>query len=141
MFFALTIQAQLNKSSSAPYDSVMIKEKPGKLFTQFTNAFKPKSFTSSFTKEKKTLLNKAVKVNSSAAMAKNISSLAGFIKPEMFKSNFNVSSLQNHANTAKTIGQATRVLKDLENGIKPEAFSDVWKLQRSGWLEDLNKLK
>jgi hypothetical protein len=115
---------------------------PGNLLTQFEKAIKPTSFLSSWASSGKTnWLAAAGKVSNAVSMAKSVSSLAGFIKPEMFKSGFNLSSLTTAASAAKTYSDASGVLKSLEGGLKPEALSSSWASQRPAWLNALNLLK
>jgi hypothetical protein len=74
-------------------------------------------------------------------MAKSVSSLSGFIKPGLFKQGFNLGSVTQAANTAKTYSDASGVLKNLEGGLKPEAFVSSWAGKRTGWLNALSLLK
>jgi hypothetical protein len=39
------------------------------------------------------------------------------------------------------MAQATGVLKNLEGGLKPEAFLSGWSTKRTGWLSALNLIK
>lgn len=111
------------------------------LLKQFTNAIKPASFLDSWKTEKTGFMNDAGKVSSAAGLAKTVSSLAGFIKPAMFKDGFNLKGLQEAAGTAKTMSEATGLLTNLEGGLKPEAMNDSWAGKRSGWLSALSLLK
>jgi hypothetical protein len=112
----ITTQAQLPKVS---------KPTIGNLLTQFAGALKPTSFLGSWASGGKTdWLSTAAKVVDAAGAAKSVSSLAGFIKPDMFKSGFSVDGLLN-----------------LEGGLKPEALLSSWASKRSGWLSALNLLK
>ena len=113
----------------------------GNLVSQFTNAIKPTSFLSSWTGEKGNFLSTAGKVKDAVGVGKSIASLAGFIKPDMFKKGFNVQTLINTANTVKTMSQATGLLKNFEGGLKPEAFVSGWAGKRTGWLNALNLIK
>lgn len=113
----------------------------GNLVTQFTNAIKPSSFLSSWTGGKGNFLSNAGKVKDAVGVGKSIASLAGFLKPDMFKQGFNVQSLINTANTVKTMSAATGLLKNLEGGLKPEAFVSGWAGKRTGWLNALNLIK
>lgn len=132
-------QAQLKDalskaSSGAP--------KPGNLLSQFAGALKPTSFLPSWGSGGKTdWLSAAGKVSNAVSMAKSVTSLTSFIKPDLFKSGFNVGSLTQAASAAKTYSDASGVLKSLEGGLKPEAFLSSWAGQRSGWLNALNLLK
>ena len=140
LFIVFNAHAQLDQLSKAK-TSAAASAGPGKLLTQLEGAIKPASFLSSFAGEKSSWLGKAGKVTDAIGMAQSVSSLAGFIKPGMFKSGFNVSNLIQTANTVKTMSAATGVLKNLEGGLKPEALSDGWNQQRSGWLSALSLLK
>lgn len=113
----------------------------GKLLSQFAGAIKPTSFLSSWAGEKSSWLSKASKVTDAVGVAQSVSSLAGAIKPDMFKSGFNVSNLIQTAGTVKTMANAAGLLKNLEGGLKPDALTSAWGTQRSGWLSALSLLK
>jgi hypothetical protein len=113
----------------------------GDLVKQFTSAIKPSSFLNSWTKGKSGFLSNAAKITSASGLAKSVSSLAGFIKPTMFKDGFNLKGLQQGASTAKTMTDATGLLKNLEEGLKPEAMTDDWASKKTGWLSALSLLK
>jgi hypothetical protein len=132
------VMAQVPKEIPA---TVPAKVNAGGLLTQFTNAIKPTSFIDSWAGQKGDFLSKAGNVTQAAGLAKGISSLAGFIKPSMFKQGFNLKSLLDAANTAKTMTQATGLLKNLEGGLKPEAMASGWAGKRSSWLSALDLLK
>ena len=111
------------------------------LLKQFTNAIKPSSFLDGWKNAKSGFLSDAGKITSAAGLAKSVSSLAGLIKPAMFKDGFSLQSLQQAAGAAKTMKEATGLLTNLEGGLKPEAMTDSWAGKRSGWLSALNLLK
>ena len=113
----------------------------GSLLTQFAKAIKPASFLSSWASGKSGWLSKAAKVASAPGMASSISSLAGFIKPSMFKSGFNVQELMSAAGAAKSMSDATGLLKNLEGGLKPEAMSSDWGAKKTSWESALALLK
>ena len=140
LFIICHVQAQLPDLSKAK-ESAATSAGPGKLLTQLAGAIKPTSFLSSWAGSKSGWLSKASKVTDAVGTAQSVASLAGAIKPDMFKSGFNVSSLIQTANTVKTMSAASGVLKNLEGGLKPEAFTDSWKSQSSGWLSALSMLK
>src|SRR5262245_38214662 len=98
----------------------------GNLVKQFTNAIKPSSFLDSWKTGKAGFLADAGKITGATGLAKGVSSLAGFIKPSMFKNGFNLKGLQDAATTATTMSAATGLLKNLEGGMKPEAMTDDW---------------
>jgi len=121
----------------APTDKV----NAGNLVSQFANAIKPSSFLSDWSSGKSGWLASAGKIASGGQMASSISSLAGFIKPGMFKSGFNLQALQQAASAAKTMGEATGLLKNLEKGLKPEAMSSDWASKKTSWESALQMLK
>lgn len=113
----------------------------GSLLTEFAKAIKPGSFLSSWASGKSGWLSKASKITDAAGMASSISSLAGFIKPGMFKSGFDPKSLTQAAGAAKSMADATGLLKNLEGGLKPEAMSSDWGAKKSSWESALALLK
>ncbi|WP_315819169.1 hypothetical protein [Paraflavitalea speifideaquila] len=113
----------------------------GSLLTQFSGALKPTSLLDSWAGGGKTDWLGLPQGYRWGGLGKSISSLAGFIKPSMFKGGFDVAGLIKTANTVKTISNATGLLKNLEGGLKPEAFSSDWSSKRSGWLSALNLIK
>lgn len=113
----------------------------GSLLTQFTNAIKPTTFTDGWAGEKNNWLAGASKATDAAGLASSIGSLAGFIKPGMFKSGFDVQSLIKSASTIKTMAESAGLLKKLEGGLKPEAMISSWAGKRAGWLNALKLLK
>ena len=137
---ALTTLCYYNANAQIPNVSTN-HVNAGSLLTQFAKAIKPASFLSSWASAKSGWLGKAAKVASAPAMASSISSLAGFIKPAMFKSGFNVKDLMSAAGTAKTMADATGLLKNLEGGLKPEAMSSDWGAKKTGWESALALLK
>ena len=59
----------------------------------------------------------------------------------MLKNGFSLKNLKQAATTAKTMGEATNRLKDLESGIKPEAMTSGWNDKRTVWLSALSLIK
>lgn len=126
---------QLNKNA------VTSAVKPGQLLTQFTNALKPTAFTSAFAGAKEGIVSKAQKASSALDIASTVSSLAGYIKPDMFKQGSTAKSIMDLAGKAKTMAEAGSLLKSFEGSLKPEAFTSNWSNVRPGWLSALNQLK
>ena len=114
---------------------------PGQLLTQFTNALKPTSFTNAFTPAKDGILGKAQKASNALDIANTVSSLVGFIKPDLFKQGSTAKNIMDMSNKVKTMGEAASLLKTFEGGLKPEAFTSNWSTMRPGWLSALNQLK
>ncbi|MEJ8819166.1 hypothetical protein [Lacibacter sp. H407] len=139
--FALTLLLFVTVAGFAQLPKVSGGASIGNLVTQFTNAIKPTSFLSSWTGGKGNFLSTAGKVKDAVGVGKSIASLAGFLKPDMFKQGFNVQNLISTANTVKTMSAATGLLKNLEGGLKPEAFVSGWAGKRTGWLNALNLIK
>lgn len=136
----VTSQAQLkdalSKATSAGASNA------GSLLKQFAGAIKPTSFLPSWGSSGKTdWLGAAGKVSSAVSMAKSVSGLAGFIKPDMLKQGFNIGTLTQAAGAVKSYSEAGNLLKTLEGGLKPEAFLSSWVSKRPAWLSALNMLK
>jgi len=133
----ITTQAQVKLPTAAT-----TKANIGSLLTQFAGALKPTSLLGSWASGGKTdWLSTASKVTDAIGVGKSISSLAGFIKPDMFKSGFNVASLVQAAGTVKTLSSAAGLLKNLEGGLKPEALTSAWTTQKPAWLSALSLIK
>ena len=69
------------------------------------------------------------------------SCIARNIKPSMFKDAFKPENLLKTASTAKSMADATGLLKSLEGGLKPEAMVAGWAGKKSSWLSALSLLK
>jgi len=135
---ATTSQAQLKDVLSKAGGS----SSPSSLLTQFAGALKPTSFLSSWASGgKSSWLSAAGKVSDAISMAKSVSSLTSFIKPSMFKQGFNVGSITQAASTVKTLSDAGGLLKNLEGGLKPEAFLSSWASKRPAFDKALSLLK
>ena len=113
----------------------------GSLIGQLVNGIKPASFLSSFAGEKDNFLGSIGKIASAPDLAKNIVSLGKYIKPSMFKEAFSLKNLEKTASTVKTLGQASGLLKKLEGGLKPEAFTSDWASLRPAWSKALGMVK
>ncbi|SEO99872.1 hypothetical protein [Niastella yeongjuensis] len=125
------VQAQLPVGSVA---------NAGQLVTQLVNAIKPSSFTSAFSGAKEGILGDASKISSATGLASTVSSLVGYIKPDMFKTGSTAKSLLDMGTKAKTMADASSLLKNFEGGLKPEALTNEWSGMRTGWLSALNQL-
>ncbi|HTE12310.1 MAG TPA: hypothetical protein VK645_15105 [Chitinophagaceae bacterium] len=139
----ITAQAQLPDAvTKAKTDATAsTASKAGKLLTQFGGAIKTTSLLSSFAGQKSGWMAKAGKVADAASMASSVASLAGGIKPDMFKTGFDVKSLISSASTVTTMASAGGMLKNLSNGLKPEALSSSFAAQKPGWETALSLLK
>ncbi|HMC84404.1 MAG TPA: hypothetical protein VKI61_02725 [Chitinophagaceae bacterium] len=115
--------------------------KAGKLLTQFGGALKTTSLLSSFVPQKCGWMAKAGKVTDAVGMASSVASLAKGIKPDMFRTGFDVNSLDQTAGTIKTLSSAGSLLNNLQGGLKPEALSSTWATQKPGWETALGLLK
>lgn len=113
----------------------------GSVLSQFMNAIKPTSFTDEWSKGKSGWLSAVGKIKDAPGMISNITSLAKFIKPAMFKNGFNLQGLMKTASTAKTMTDAAGLLKNLEGGMKPEAMASDWAGKKNTWLSALSLLK
>ena len=138
IFLLSTGSAQTPK---LPTGSVAGVANAGKLLSQLANAIKPSSFTDAFSGEKSNWLASAAKVADPKGIAGSVSSLAGFIKPGLFKQGLNAQSIVKTAGTVKTVAEASGLLKKFEGALKPEAFTSGWASQKTGWLSALSLLK
>jgi hypothetical protein len=133
VLFSTEAKAQLPKAPATP--------NIGNLVSQFTDGINPASFTDKWTDGKAGFLSSAGKVANAADFGKTITSLAGFLKPAMFNKGFNLQTLLSAAATVKTMTSAAGLLKNLEGGLKPEAFTSAWASKRSSWLSGLDVIK
>ena len=124
-----------------PTGSVAGVPNAGKLISQLVSAIKPSSFIDAFKGEKSNLLDKAAKAIDPKDIAGSVSSLAGFIKPNLFKQGFSAQSILQTAGKVKTMADASGLLKTFEGALKPEAFTGGWASQKTGWLSALSLLK
>ena len=131
----------LQNIAQAQLPSVPGNMNAGKLLVELINNIKPSSMISSFAGKKGELISNAAKAVTGPALAKNISLLAGFIKPGLLKNGFNLKSLQQSATTAKSITDAVGLMKNLEGGIKPEGMVDSWDAKRTNWSSSLDQVK
>jgi hypothetical protein len=140
----LLLSGMLTLSCQAQLPDALTKASPkaGSLLTQFANAIKPTSFLPAWASGGKAdWIATAEKVTNAVSMAKQVSSLAGFIKPALFKQGVSAGTISQAANVAKTYSDASGALKSLEGGLKPEALVSSWASKRSSWLSALNLLK
>lgn len=137
----MTMHAQIPDAVKQGVASTGAAASPGKLLTQFAGAINTASLVSSFAGQKSGWLAKAGKITDAVGMAQSVASLAGGIKPSMFKSGFNVASLIQSAGTIKTLAGAGGMLKSLAGGLKPEAMSSGWAAQQPAWESALGLLK
>jgi len=113
----------------------------GQLVTQLINAIKPSSFTSAFAGARSGILDQASKIASAAGMASTVSTLVGYIKPDMFKTSGTAKSLLDMGARVKTMAEGASLLRSFEGGLKPEATTSSWSATRTGWLSALNQIK
>jgi hypothetical protein len=121
--------------------TVMGAAQPGQLLTQFVNMIKPTSFLSSFSGAKEGILAKAQKATSAMEIASTVSSLVGYIKPSMFKTEGTGKNLLDMSSKVKTMSDAAGLLKGFEGGLEPNAMTAGWSGMRTGWLNALGQLK
>lgn len=141
LFFAFILTMGTTNAQIKNLASQAIGSSAGTFLTQFANNIKPSSFLSNWAGQKTNWLAGATKVTDAIGLSKNISSLAGFIKPELFKSAFNLANFQTLATKVKTMTEAASLFKNLESNLKPEAFGTNWSKLRGGWLSGLTALK
>ena len=111
------------------------------LLGQLVNAISPSALTDAFAGSKSGFLNGLSNITNAGGIASTISSLAGGIKPEMFKTGVTPESIAGAASGVSSMADATGLLKNFEGSLKPEAFVGDWASKRSGWLNALSMLK
>lgn len=136
LVFALSGSAQLFVK---PADNATPTETgtAGAKIVQLVNAIRPASFQPSFKKEKTAFLSAAAASNDAPSMARNLSRLAGFIKPEKFKPGISRETIVKKAAAISTLAQAKALLIDMEADLQPKALADIWQLERGTWMSDL----
>ncbi|HXB93752.1 MAG TPA: hypothetical protein VNU70_01295 [Puia sp.] len=114
----------------------------GSLLKQFAGQLNPTAMLSSWASGGKSKwLSAAGKVSDAVGMAKSVSSLSSFIKPDMFKSGFNPGSIAQGVTAVKSYSDAGGLLKSLEGGLKPEAFLSSWASKKPAFMSALDMLK
>jgi len=137
-FLISTTSAQTPKLNTGSVTGVA---NASRLLSQRVSAIKPSSFTDAFKGEKSNWMDKAAKAVDPKGIAGAVSSLAGFIKPNLFKQGLNPQSILQTAGKVKTMADASGLLKTFEGALKPEAFASGWASQKTGWLSALSLLK
>lgn len=142
LFFLLVMGLTVAVSQAQIPDLSKAGPSAGSLLKQFEGQIKPTSFLSSWAAGGKSKwLSAAGKVSDAVGMAKSVSSLGSFIKPEMFKQGFNLSSITQGAGAVKSYSDAGGLLKNLEGGMKPEAFLSSWAGKKPAFMSALGMLK
>lgn len=114
----------------------------GQLLTQVVSGIKPDAFTSSWGTDKANWMQQVQSVASDAkGIAGSVTSLAGYIKPDLFKEGTTAQSIANIAQSVTSLPDAAGLLKTFEGGLKPEAFTSDWQGQRNNWQNALNMLQ
>ena len=115
---------------------------PGNLLKEFAGQLKPGAMLSSWASGAKAKwLSTVSKVKDAAGMAKGISSLTSFIKPESFLKGFDPASITQGAGAVKSLSDAGGLLKNLEGGLKPESFLSSWAAKKPTFNSALDMLK
>jgi hypothetical protein len=133
-----SIQAQLQVNTGSGKPKIKSLSPLAHSFTDFINAIKPSSFNSEFPKEKGKFITAASSVATPEDLGKSLSRLVGYIKPSKLNAAFKTTAFIKATLHTTTMEGAKGSLKDLENNLKSGAMTDIWKLQRNGWLVDLN---
>ena len=79
-------------------------------------------------------------VSDIASIGGHVNNLIGHIKPGMFKEGVDVNKLLDMGNSAKSIADATGLLKGLDNSLLGKAFKSDWSSQRPAWQNALDLL-
>ena len=131
-----TVYAQL-PNVSAPSSNSMANI--GQLVTQLVGGIKPSSFTNAWSGEKANWMQKAQgAVSDATGLASSISSLASFIKPDLFKQGFSAQGISDLAKNVTSLSGAAGLLKTFSGALKPKAYTNEWQGQQSGWEKALD---
>ncbi|MBC7508791.1 MAG: hypothetical protein H7320_08595 [Ferruginibacter sp.] len=134
---ALGTQAQLIVKS--PATTAQEQAQPaGKLIITLAESIKPSSFLNAYSKDKAIFLNKASNITEVPDMLQNVVKLAIYIKPEKYKAGVASTEFIKAMSSITTMEQANNLLKKLENSLRPDAVNPIWKLQKNGWLADVD---
>ena len=143
-FFSLLLAASLTFASSEAQLPGMpaVGPKASSLLQQFAGQLKPSSFFSSWaTGGKSKWLSTASRVKDAVGMAQSVSLLSSFIKPGMAMQGFSLNSISQGASAVKSYPEASGLLKNLANGLKPEAFLSSWQSKKPAFMSALDLLK
>ena len=136
-----TANAQLRLPTSASGQEFSTMHLLAQSFTDFVKAIRPGSFTASFAKERNGFLSSASTIINPADLGKNLSRLTNFLKLSKMKADFNKEDFMKVTLKTTTMEGAKGFLKDLENNLKQGTMTDIWKIQRNGWLSNLNSIQ
>ncbi|GGB25475.1 hypothetical protein [Puia dinghuensis] len=119
-----------------------VEPKASSLLQQFAGQLKPSSFFSSWASGGKAKwLSTASKAKDAVSMAQSVSLLSTFIKPGMANQGFSLNSISQGASAVKSYSEASGLLKNLANGLKPEAFLSSWQSKKPAFMSALDMLK
>ncbi len=138
---SLGTKAQLVVNGGQSANTHEVKEGPGKLLKTLAEAIKTNAWLNTYTKQRNPFLNTAENVSNATGMAANISLLSTFIKPDKFKNGITRNTVMAAASAVTSMNQAKNLLKDFETWLKPEAINSIWKLERNGWLNEIELVK
>src|SRR5688572_27786403 len=91
------------------------------LLGQLTSAINPAAFTDAWAGSKGNFTNGLSSVGSASGIAGSVSTLAAYIKPEMFKPGITPQAVADSANQVTDMEKATRLLRGFEGNLRPEA--------------------
>ncbi|MBA4167937.1 MAG: hypothetical protein H0X41_10415 [Chitinophagaceae bacterium] len=131
-------QAQLYVGSPESQQESIVLNPLAQSFSNFIKAVKPSAFSGAFAKQKSNFLSAASAIGSPSELGKHISQLCGFLKSTKLKTTFRKADFMKASLHTATMEGAKGLLKDLESNLKPDAMTDIWKMQRNSWLAELN---
>ena len=134
---SITMHAQLALKPANGNPPQTSAETAGAKIVELVNAMRPASFTPAFKKDKPTFITAAAASNDAGTMAKYVSRLVGYIKPEKFRNGVSGETLTKNSAAVTTLAQAKVMLLNVESGLQPKAMNDIWQLQRGQWINDL----
>lgn len=134
------IHAQLNLSNDSVQGGGVSLSPIAQSLIQLSQAIRPESLKGSFETNQASFFSNAEVISSASDLAVSVKTLISYLKKDQFLPHFDKTRFLSSISDAKSNTQASKMLQDLESNIKPSAMSDIWTLQRSGWLSAVRKL-
>lgn len=133
-----------NLSAQTTYDSAPIdpRLKAIELLEQLAGAIDPGAFLNSWTSEEQRKWSSDLSnAQDAASIARNITFLSEFIKPEKYKEQFSLAQLKAITSRAQKYGDVAYAMTMLEEGLAEEAFVNSWVSMESSWKSELTLVK
>lgn len=138
---SLNVYSQFVVSNSQSQASSDGKEGVGRLLKILAEAIKPNAYLNTYSKQKTSFLSTTQNTADATGMAASVALLATYIKPDNFKTGITKNTVMAAASAVTSMSQAKGLLKNFETWLKPDAVNSIWKLQRNGWINEIELIK